>query len=188
MNTSEQHGLVSIFLRVARPIQLADPLRAREVQELAREMAGLETLVKRIDRLQRDLSRLLGVDADAHEIRTIDCIRAWMAELDRECGRLRRRRDWWIPVTERVPSDTCEVLAWITGPAGVVQGEPFLDIVLYNAAREKWQCGGFAEDDVEVIVSHWMEVPPAPGMQRDGDISEPSGDNVPGDHPMSSSE
>jgi hypothetical protein len=67
----------------------------------------------------------------------------------------------WIPVGERLPRHIEEVLGVIVAPAHI--GVPFAHIVMWNERRQKWQLGGFDDDDIDVEVSHWMPVPPLPG-------------------------
>jgi hypothetical protein len=69
----------------------------------------------------------------------------------------------WIPIAERVPTHIYSVLGWVTNADDPeIYDEPHADIVVWNAKRRKWQCGSYAEDDVDVTVTHWMDLPVDP--------------------------
>lgn len=72
----------------------------------------------------------------------------------------------WVPVGERLPTHIYTVLGWITCGAGIGV-EPFAETCIYNPRREKWQCAVGGEDDIDVTVSHWMDIPPAPDALTD---------------------
>jgi len=70
----------------------------------------------------------------------------------------------WINCSEQLPTHVYSVLGWIAGPEGVTLGEPFADVVIYNAKRKKWQYGSISTGahDIDVEVSHWQPLPEAP--------------------------
>ena len=67
----------------------------------------------------------------------------------------------WIPVAERLPTHIYSVLIWIVGPPDATRDEPFREVGIYNAQRGKWQCCLTGDEDTDVEVTHWMDLPEA---------------------------
>lgn len=67
----------------------------------------------------------------------------------------------WIAVTERLPTHVYSVIMWVVGPLNVLPCAPLREVGIYNSNRGKWQLGGYADDDIDVEVTHWMDLPEA---------------------------
>lgn len=69
--------------------------------------------------------------------------------------------DSWISVTERLPVQAYSVLIYVTG--GILHhGQDYIDIGIYLNGVWRHSIG---EEDLPVIVSHWMTLPKAPGAR-----------------------
>src|SRR5262249_49504921 len=53
----------------------------------------------------------------------------------------------WISIADRLPTHIYSVLGWITEMNGMWIDEPFADVVIWNAARSRWQCGGYVDGE-----------------------------------------
>ncbi len=73
------------------------------------------------------------------------------------------RQSLWIAASERVPTHIYSVLVWVVG-GSLHHGEDYADIGIYNSARDKWQTNN-GDDDIDVEVSHWCDVPLSPSAQ-----------------------
>jgi hypothetical protein len=70
----------------------------------------------------------------------------------------------WIAVSERLPTHIHSVLIRVTKEGRSLSDLPYTDIGIYNDRRGKWQMNDGDGDDIDVEVSHWMPLPPAPGQ------------------------
>lgn len=72
-----------------------------------------------------------------------------------------REKRWWIPVTERLPAEGMRVLA---ASEGVFSGEAYLSCegVWMRSYGVVWV------SLVDMPVTHWMPLPPAPEVTCDG--------------------
>jgi hypothetical protein len=75
----------------------------------------------------------------------------------------------WIGVKDRLPTHIYSVLAWVTDAEDrfFLWGDPHAEIAVWNQKRGKWQCGGYSDgDDIDVIVTHWMDLPEGPAVTK----------------------
>lgn len=70
----------------------------------------------------------------------------------------------WIDAKQRKPTHIYSVLGWLIGPYNIAI-EEHAEIVAWNPDRKQWQCGGYGDDDVDVQVSHWMDLPASPSTK-----------------------
>lgn len=91
----------------------------------------------------------------AYEIETLENYKALYQDLTDQAQKLARRLltqfPAWIPVTERLPQDGAEVLAW--SRKGFAYVDWFID--------GKWQVNGLVDGKHEVV-THWMPLPDPP--------------------------
>jgi hypothetical protein len=96
----------------------------------------------------------------AHRTEDLGCyefvLEAWMEEAASEIKRLRSERRW-IPVSERLPEEGQEVLAWNNG--GQCE-KPWQGCVLCEHRNGEWR--EVEERDLYPGVTHWMPLPEPP--------------------------
>jgi hypothetical protein len=69
----------------------------------------------------------------------------------------------WVACSERLPTHEYSVLLFVTDCA--TQVAPFREIGIYNTKTGRFQING-GDDDIEVEVSHWADLPEPPGAQQ----------------------
>ena len=80
-----------------------------------------------------------------------DCWESLANECKDRLRKLSEKMPKWIPVTERLPEDGAEVLAW--SRKGFAYVDWFID--------GKWKVNGLVDDKHE-FVTHWMPLPDPP--------------------------
>lgn len=66
----------------------------------------------------------------------------------------------WIPVAYELPTHIYSVVVWVVG-GPLHYGEDYMDVGVWNEKKQRWQTSGAVvgkSDDIEVIVSHWMQI------------------------------
>jgi hypothetical protein len=96
-------------------------------------------------------------DAEWNEILTL------AQEAVRNRSRYVPQQAAWVACSERLPTHEYSVLLFVTDCA--TQVAPFREIGIYNTKTGRFQING-GDDDIEVEVSHWADLPEPPGAQQ----------------------